>query len=204
MSNVLKKITSAAKAYRKKHPGASWKSAVKKAGSMYRSGSLKPKRKRSAPKKVARKKRAKRSIGSMVVTGTGKLRKRRKRATARKVTAPRKRRRRSVAKKSAPRRRRVSGGIGKMSTGKMLAFGALAVGVIYMLTKKQAPQTQYVPTGDAYRDSTASRILSIAQQAALSATQIYTLINNLNNSSNAQLESINASLDQGTPITAYV
>lgn len=203
MSNVLKKITTAAKAYRKKHPGASWKSAVKKAGSMYRSGSLKTKRKRATPKKVARKKRAKRSVGSMVVTGTGKLRTRRKkRATARKVTAPRKRRRRSVAKKSAPRRRRVSG-IGKMSTGKILAFGALAVGVIMLLSKKQQP-TQYIPTGNAYRDSTASRILQIAQQAALSATQIYALINNLNNSSDTQLQSINAQLDAGAPITNYV
>lgn len=197
MSNVLKKITTAAKAYRKKHPGASWKSAVKKAGSMYRSGSLKPKRKKAAPKKVARKKRAKRSASvGLVVTRSGALRKRRKAVSRKKATAPRKRRK-AVTKKVT--RRRVGSSRGP-STGAVVAIVGLGALLVYAMTKKPASST-YQPTGNAYRDSTATRIISIAEAAGLAATQIAALISKLNNSSDAQLQNISDQVESGADIS---
>ena len=66
----------------------------------------------------------------------------------------------------------------------------LGIGGVYLLTRRQTPQTVYIPTGNVYRDSKAQQILSIAQQAAMSAAQIAALIQKINGSSDSQLDAI--------------
>ena len=68
-ANALKKITTEAQKIRKKSPGISWKSAVKKAGAKYRASaktSKKPVRKKAA-KKVARRSVKRKTVGTAPV-----------------------------------------------------------------------------------------------------------------------------------------
>jgi hypothetical protein len=70
---ALKKITTQAKKIRKKHPGKSWKAAIKMAGQQYRSGKIAGVRRKKSTAKKRRKvsgvKRRVRSIKPKRVTG---------------------------------------------------------------------------------------------------------------------------------------
>lgn len=68
MSAALKKITTTAKQLRKKSPGMSWQSAIKKAGAMYR-GTVKKTVKKKTVKKVIAKKAHKPAKKHIVKTG---------------------------------------------------------------------------------------------------------------------------------------
>jgi hypothetical protein len=191
MANALKKITAAAKAIRKKSPGTSWKTAVKKAGAMYRGGKLKTKRRKVSGAKVGAvkktRKRAKRRVSARKVT----------RVVSIKVAPVKRRRRRSAPKKVTRRRARVSGG-GKDRLIQTLAIAGLGIGLLVAFTRqRQQTYPMYTNTGNNYRDSRAQQILQIAQQAALSATQIYNLINRINTSSDAQLDQMYQSANSG-------
>lgn len=203
MANALKKITTAAKKLYKK--GGTWKGAMKKASAAYRGGKLKTKRRRSVG---AVKKTRKRSVARRTSSRKRSTRKARTRtvvvigsASGRSVGTVR-RRRRSTRRKVTTRRRRV-GSARKDNFIKTLAIGGLALGLIVAFTRNKPAQTVYVPTGNNYRDSTASTILSYANMALLSASQIAALIQRINNSSDEQLSTINASLQAGTPVSAY-
>jgi hypothetical protein len=195
MANALKKITTAAKKIRKKNPRISWKSAVKKAGTMYRGGKLKAK---------------KRKVSGASVGAAKKSRRKKRRVSVPRVSysksvsvkvAPRKRRRRSSPKKVA-RRRRVSGS-GKDRFIQTLAIAGLGIGLLVAFTRQRTPSyPMYQNTGNVYRDSRAQQILSIAQQAALSATQIMNLISQINSASDAQLDQMYQSANTGN-IAAY-
>lgn len=73
-ATALKKITTRAKQIRKKHPGKSWKAAIKQAGAEYRGGKISGVRKkrvaRKSPKKTARKRTA-RKVSGMPVMPSG-------------------------------------------------------------------------------------------------------------------------------------
>lgn len=199
MANALKKIITAAKKIHKK--GGTWKGAVKKASVMYRGGKLKAKKRRAvgAVKKTRKRTTVKRRA-------TSRKRSTRKRAVAKRTvvvvagTRTRKRRR-SYSRKAAPRRRRV-GASGKDKFIQTLVIGGLAVGLIVAFTRSRQQQTTYVPTGDPYRDSKAQQILSYAQAAGATIQQISNLINTINQSSNSQLDSIDASVRSGGTMLA--
>lgn len=200
-SSALKKITTAAKAYRKKHPGASWKSAVKKAGTAYRTGKLKPKRKpakKAAKKRVVRKRVVRKKTIARKKYSPRKVAKRKsvKRSKSRKrvgavssVTGTKKRRtykkRRKVAKVSGVRRRVSGGGKNKLLT--ILAIAGVGIGA-YMLLKGNQPRPVYYQTGNYARDMQAQQILSWVTAAGATASQLAALINSLNNKTDAQIQ----------------
>jgi hypothetical protein len=190
-ANALKKITTAAKKLRKRAPGMSWKSAVKKAGSMFRAGKLKAKKKRVASvgavkrkKKATRKKSTRRAVSVRAVRGV-------------RVAMPVKRKRRRVARKKTATRRRVGAQGGKDKLVQTLLIGGLAVGLIVAFTRQRQTQPAYYPTGDNYRDSRAQQIIAYATAAGLAATQIAALINTINQSSDAQLDTMNSDVQSG-------
>lgn len=64
-STALRKITTRAKAIRKKHPGKSWKAAIKQAGADYRTGKISGVKKRQPAKARSR---TRRRVGAPGVT----------------------------------------------------------------------------------------------------------------------------------------
>lgn len=188
MANVLKKLQTLAKQYKKKHPGAKHSSAMKAAGAMYRAGKSKPRKRRSVG--AVKKTRKRRASSPKKSTRT------RARRTVVVIAGTRKRRRTTSRKRAAPRRRRV-GSSGKDKFLQTLVIGGLAVGLIVAFTRNRQQQQTYVPTGNTYRDTTAQKILSYAAAAGATATQIANLINTINQSSDSQLQNIDASVSSG-------
>lgn len=193
-NTALKKITTEAKRIRKSKPKTSWKSAVKQAGAKYRAGKIKPRKKSAKKKAVAKKRTVKRKT---IKAKTAPRKVRRKKA----VGVKRKKSRKKVGAVSsvAGRRRRTTKkyvkkvvyrrvGSGKDKTMKMLLFGALGVGAIYLLTRKNTNQQTYVPTGNYTRDTKAQQVISWVTAAGATASQIAALISSLNNKSDSQVD----------------
>jgi len=196
MANALKKITTAAKAYRKKHPGASWKSAVKKAGAEYRAGKLKTRRKRVASVGAVKRKKktVKRKAGRVRIPKKVSLKTTR---TINVVNGTKKRRRKkSASRKVARRRVGSSRQSGKDKLIQTLLIGGLGVGLLVAFTR-QRQQPVYYQTGNQFRDSAATRILNFAAQASLTAQQIAMIISKLNTSNDAQLQQMIDAVDTG-------
>lgn len=201
-ANALKKITAEAKRIRKAHPKTSWRSAVKKAGAKFRSGKLKPRKKRAVSGKS--KPRRKRTVSKTITV-------RRKRRVAKRVKhvtvlvdsgkQPRKRRVyriKRTRKGQYAGSRRISG---RRSSGNMLktiAIVGLGLGAIYMLTKSSRPSVMYIPTGNAVRNNQAQQIIAYAQAAGLAATQIASLINALNTRSDDQVSDMYNDVQSGS------
>lgn len=188
LGSALKKITTRAKQIRKKAPGKSWKSAIKQAGSEYRGGKLKKRRKvskvgavkktkrRSAP----RKRSAKRRSASKPVVRT------------RTLTVVKYRTRTVRAKRRSVARVGKSGGKGLL----LLGIGVLLVGG-YMLMKKSAPAAALIPRTNPATNSTAANIVAIAQAAGIVGTQLQNIISKLNSSSDASIQQAYSNLNAG-------
>lgn len=192
---ALKKINARAKALRKRHPKASYKSLQKQAGKEYKAGKLKkrPARKkvsgikRKAAKKVVRRKTArKRTPKVKVVTRVVSV-----------GTVKRKRRRAAPKKKATYRRKRV-GNTGGNTLPILLGVGALAA-VAYFALRPPATTAQmaYQPTGSVVRDSKASEIMAWASAAGIGITAITQLINALNTGSDSTVNQIYDSYKAG-------
>ena len=116
-----------------------------------------------------------------------------------------KRKRKTIAKKATARRRRM-GGVGSSNLLPVIALGGLALAAYAIFHKQQqVPQypVQYQPTGDVYRDQTASKIISYATAAGLAIDSITKLIQSLNTSSTSDLQAISTSIDSGQGIPTY-
>lgn len=203
-TTALKKITAEAKRIRKKHPKTSWKSAVRQAGSKYRSGSIrgpgkaKPKkatrkravRKKAAPKK-ARRKRASRKVGQAKQV-----------VVVRRVTR--------VGKVASPRRRRMAGGGGFKKFMPFLLLGGAAL-ILWQVLKPKQPQLPagappLIQTQNQYRNQQTNEILQYALAGGLALDAITKLINALNNRSDADIQNVYDDVNQGggLPPTLFV
>lgn len=176
---ALAKIRARVKALRKKNPKAKFRTLQKQAGSEYRAGKLKTRRKRTVAgvAKVKRRKARRKSPvkrKARVITRT----------RTRIITKYRTRR----VKVRAKRRRTVSG-IGKIKTSTILIVGGLILGAVFLFGGKRTT-VQYVPTGNVTRDNTAQTILAAAQAAGATADAIARLIKQINQSNDSQLPQI--------------
>jgi hypothetical protein len=208
-NTALKKITTAAKKLRKKKPGMSWKSAVKAAGASYRSAKKSPRKRvarKAAPKKRVVKKRVVKKAAPRKRAKTfkrGKAVKKRVYAAAKYSRGTYKpavrigsvKRRKRVVKRKITRRRVGSAG---MSTGTKLAIGALVLGGLYMMSRKQEPRYYYPPSGNPVRDNKAQQIMNYVLAAGATATQIANLIAALNQRSEQELDNDLNAIQQGT------
>jgi len=203
-ATILKKISARAKQLKKRHPGAKHSSLMKKAGAEYRAGKLKKKRKPAARKKVHRKKRRVAAVGRVKRTVKRRVKRRVHRA---KRTVKRRVRRKAVrhvkvvrrritrrVKRRAVKRRRVSG---KGKGSNLLLFLGLGIGA-YLLLRRPATQTIYVPTGNTTKDSAASNIIALASAAGVVGSQLFKIIQLLNNSSASQVQTLNQAVSSGT------
>jgi hypothetical protein len=184
MSNVLKKITTRAKALKKKHPNAQWKTLVKQAGREYRTGTIPKKRKKVAKVgKVSGKRRYK------VTHRVKKVGAVKRRKPAKKSVRPA----RSKPVTRVIRRTRTIMKVRKVGArspiNKLMPLLLLAgAGIIaYMILKPRTttPANTLVLTGNSTRDNSAQNLLSYATAAGLGVDAILKIINALNNSSDS-------------------
>lgn len=201
--SALQKIVQRVKALRKKHPNAKYRTLQKQAGREFKAGKLKAKRKPAAKKRrktVVRRKSAVRKTVRKVAP-----RKRAKRTVRRKALSPavpkRKRvyraKRTKVKAYKAKRYKRVSGtGGGMMST--ILPIAAVVVGglLIYKLMTPSAPA--YTNTTNPYRVAAQNNLLQWAQAAGLGISAITSMINAINNKSDAEVIALAQSKDSAS------
>lgn len=206
--SALAKITREAKRIRKAHPNKyknlsnPWSSGyvVEAAKNVKRGKTTKPKKKAAPKRKVASKKKkaVKRSPAKRKVTTRSVVR-----STTRSVGAVKPA---AVGKKRSRRKspRKVSGSSRGRSVGKKdktmlyLGLGALALGAVYLFTKKSSTpvyyQGQNLPplqqTGNTVRDQQQNNILQWAMAGGLAISAITNLIDRLNGSNDQEVESI--------------
>lgn len=209
MASTLQKITARAKRIRKAHPGKKWLTAVKEAGREFRAGKLKPKRAR--PKKHSKRKHKARRRVSGFKPNTGLVPREQVARTRARVGSHRRKPRRRAAS-PRPKRRRVGqsngNGSGPSSTNwvmPVLVLGGLGLAAYALLrnqgqTSPAVSSSQYVPTGNAYRDSAASKILAYATAAGMVGDAIAKLIQALNRSSDADINQVYDSINSGSGI----
>ena len=207
-TSTLKKITTRAKQIRKKHPGKSWRNAVKDAGREFRTGKM-AKKKARPRRKAARKRSRPRKVGAFrPTTGRRGPRETVIRTRARVAGHKRKpRRKRGAVTRyvNRPRRRRVGQSSATSGLMPVVLIGGLVL-LAYALLRKQgqpAPVTQpsgLVSTGNQYRDATAQRILAYAAAAGIAADAIAKLIQSLNRASDQDVNQIEDAIDSGAGI----
>lgn len=218
-TTTLKKITSEAKRIRRHKPKTTWKSAIKQAARRYKSGSLRPRKKRvSAVKFVehGEKRSAKpAAVFRVIRSGKGRFKglkrigRRRKMGNAKQVVVVR--RVTKVGRPASPRRHRMAGsgsGLKKIMPFVLLAGAAL---VAWQLLKPKQPQfppgvPPLAQTGNPVRNQQTNEILQYAMAASLGIDAITKLIQSLNNRSDSDIENIYDNLDQGggLPPTLFV
>lgn len=200
-ANALMKITREAKHIRKKHPGKSWKSAVKEASRKYNSGTISGPKK-SHPKKKKRKEKAKpkRNRTRTVVVVSGTVRHKRK---------PHRKRKRSKYKVTHSVRR-VSGSGGGIKPKDLLLIGGIGLAA-WLLMKPKTSTTTNVPAGspplqltaNPTRDNQAQQILAWATAGGIALNAITDLIKSLNTKSDAQVSAIYQSIDSGSGVPEW-
>lgn len=177
MHTALKKIQARVKVLRKKHPGKKFKTLQKQAGKEYREGKLKKKHSRKHKK-----------VGSTLLLERGETKRTRPRKVY-KVSRTKKGRYKGTRKVGAVRvrtvRKTVYRRVGAADTTKTLLTVALVAGAGFLLYQyikgQQTPMsTQYIPTGNYQRDSSAQSILTWAAAAGLTVNAIAALITALN------------------------
>lgn len=214
MANALKKISTEAKKIRKRHPGKSWKSAVKEASRRYNAGTIRPSRKKkhkaTARKHKPRRVRKRHSVGAVHHTKKrSRKRSTRKRSTRREKTSHKKQH------KSRKRGRRVGAVVqqqSKMDWTPILVVGALGLAAWALFKKSDNGGQPPVPAGapplaistNPTRNSQASNIIAYATAAGMLLPAITKLIQSLNSKSDSEVNSIYNSVDSTGEIPGYL
>lgn len=215
--NALRKITAEAKRIQKRHPRASYQSALKQAGKHYRSGKL-GKRKRVGSYKIVERgeTKSKKPAATYQVRRTAKGRfKGMKRVGKHKVkkSKPSSRKHPSATQvvkvvrvtrvgKVHHKRRRMAGsgsGLKKFMPFVLLAGAGLLLWHFLKPKKAVVPPgaPPLVQTNNQLRNQQSNEILQYAMAASLGIDSIIKLISQLNRKSDAEIESIHENVDQG-------
>jgi hypothetical protein len=202
---TLKKITTRAKALKKKHPGKKWTTLVKQAGKEFRSGKLGKVRKKRHTRKVHAVKRGKVGVRKHTVKRHTVKRHtaRRRKRTAKKMGAKRYKPVKNVThcRRVGRRRRRRIGDVtdtapstpqAKQTNWQKIAL--IGGGIIVALYAFSRPSTTTLTP--AAQAAGGSSILSYATAAGASATALANLVAKLNTSTPAQVQSANLQLAQ--------
>lgn len=202
MNAALKKVRARAKQLKKSRPGASYRNLLKQAGREYRAGKLKT---RSASKRRMRK------VGSTLLLERGDTKKKKpsrvykvmrsskgKFKGTRRVGSAKVKYKTRIIRQTKYRRVGAAGS----GTANIVLLVALAAGafLIYKLVAGQRTplQTQYIPTGNYQRDTSAQSILAWAAAAGLTINAISKLIEALNTRSDSDIISAANSVESGT------